>query len=100
MSAERLASCLRGLSHPLRLRLALAFVNGLRTPTDLAEEFTDVSLEVIAYHVRVLRLAELIVLEERVESRGSVFHRYGLSSGGRLVLQRLSPLLRDEHQER
>jgi DNA-binding transcriptional ArsR family regulator len=96
MSTDRLASCLRGLSHPVRLRLALAFVTGSRTPTDLADEFTDVSLEVIAYHVRVLRLAELIVLEERVESNGSIFHRYRLSQRGCLVLQRLSPLLHDD----
>jgi hypothetical protein len=84
---------LRGLGHPVRLRVALAFTAGSRAPSELAGELGPVSLEVVAYHVRVLRLAELLVLAETVESRGSVLHRYELSGRGRVLLDRLAPLL-------
>jgi DNA-binding transcriptional ArsR family regulator len=64
------------LSHPLRPRILAAVVaGGVVCPRELADVL-DVPLERVAYHVRELRAAGVLVLVRTEGRRGAVAHFY------------------------
>lgn len=87
---DGLARIFATLGHPLRLRLLSRFDDRSMSPTELAERSgAGVSLGVVAYHVRILRDAGLLELDELVPVRGSAEHFYRLTDCGHAVRELL-----------
>ncbi len=81
----------KALSHPLRPQILVTLTNrGEASPKEVAAEL-DAPLDVVAYHMRVLRDAECVELVRTEPRRGAVEHYY------RAVLE---PFLDDAQWER
>jgi hypothetical protein len=62
--------------HPLQVRILKKYVaGGIHSPNTLSQQF-DISLNVIAYHVRALRDLDLIKLYDKKQRRGATEHLY------------------------
>ncbi|MBM4353165.1 MAG: helix-turn-helix transcriptional regulator [Deltaproteobacteria bacterium] len=60
--AERLAEVLKGIAHPLRLRLVAALCKGDHTVTDLTEKL-GVRQSAVSQHLAPLRLLGLVSVD-------------------------------------
>jgi DNA-binding transcriptional ArsR family regulator len=74
----------KGLAHPLRLRILSILERGTATPKQIALAL-GVPLENLSYHVRALRDLGFIKLEDRRMVRGAVEHRYSLAARPRVT---------------
>lgn len=87
---DGLARIFATLGHPLRLQLLSQFNDRSMSPTELAERSgAGVSLGVVAYHVRILRDAGLLELDQLEPVRGSAEHFYRLTDCGHAVRELL-----------
>jgi DNA-binding transcriptional ArsR family regulator len=65
----------KAMSHPLRVRLLAMLQEQDASPVELAD-YLDVSLGVVAYHVRTLHQLGLIELVSETRKRGAIEHHY------------------------
>lgn len=65
------------VAHGHRVEIIAALERGSASPSEVARQL-DVPTEKLAYHFRVLAKAGVIELEEKVQVRGAVKHRYRL----------------------
>ncbi|HVX56650.1 MAG TPA: helix-turn-helix domain-containing protein [Candidatus Saccharimonadales bacterium] len=62
--------------HPLQIRILKVYIaGGIHSPNSLSEDF-NLSLNIIAYHVRALRELDLIKLHDTKQRRGATEHLY------------------------
>lgn len=87
---------LNALRHPLRVMIFYALIEGPKSPVEIAREKGE-SVQLISYHVRILRDAGVLVLTSTTPRRGAIEHHYAIVPGiaGSLVemageLQRLA----------
>jgi DNA-binding transcriptional ArsR family regulator len=66
------------LAHPIRLAIMRAAVDQF-SPKQMADSFGDVSLQLVSYHVRILRDAGLLKLTGTEPRRGALEHFYRAS---------------------
>jgi DNA-binding transcriptional ArsR family regulator len=66
---------LKGLSHPLRLRIFALLQERTASPRELAE-WLDATLGAVSYHVRTLHELGLIELVRTSQVRGAIAHHY------------------------
>jgi DNA-binding transcriptional ArsR family regulator len=76
---------LASLAHPARRAALAAIADHPSSPDDIAEA-TDLRLGTVAYHVRALHDAGLIVLDHEERIRGAVKHVYRLAPVNGLAL--------------
>jgi len=69
---------LGALAHPIRLAIMRAAVDEF-SPKQMADTFGDVSLQLVSYHVRILRDAGLLTLSGTEPRRGALEHFYRAS---------------------
>ena len=69
---------LGALAHPIRLSIMSAALDEF-SPKRIAETFDGVSLQLISYHVRILRDAGLLELSRTEPRRGALEHFYRAS---------------------
>jgi DNA-binding transcriptional ArsR family regulator len=79
---------LGALAHPIRLSIMGAALDEF-SPKRIAETFDGVSLQLISYHVRILRDAGLLELSRTEPRRGALEHFYRASPD---AAQRLSSI--------
>jgi DNA-binding transcriptional ArsR family regulator len=65
----------KAMSHPVRIRIVAMLRERKATPSQLAE-WLQLSLGLVAYHVRTLERLGLIELVEETRVRGAVAHHY------------------------
>jgi DNA-binding transcriptional ArsR family regulator len=65
----------KAMSHPVRIRIVAMLRERRATPSQLAE-WLQLSLGLVAYHVRTLERLGLIELVEETRVRGAVAHHY------------------------
>jgi DNA-binding transcriptional ArsR family regulator len=92
--AETIASVLRSLAHPTRVRALFEYRSGELSPTQLADRLGDpaVPLPTLAYHVRHLADAGLIRLTGATPSRGAMEHHYSLTPLGQAAVAALDAI--------
>ena len=81
------AEILGALSHPLRLSVMRAATDEI-SPKKLADAFGE-SVQLVSYHVRILRDAGLLELTRTEPRRGAVEHFYSASSDAATRLDEL-----------
>jgi DNA-binding transcriptional ArsR family regulator len=82
-ATAELATALRALGHPVRIRLLREAEEGVKLSASKAQEWVpDVSLGTLAYHVRCLADAGLLRKAGLVPRRGAVEHLYLLTPLG------------------
>jgi DNA-binding transcriptional ArsR family regulator len=83
----RRAQILQALSHPVRVGILerLAATETAESPRALVRDLGDV-LQTVAYHVRLLAEAELIILDRIEPKYGTVEHFYRLTADGERAL--------------
>jgi DNA-binding transcriptional ArsR family regulator len=88
-ATETVAAICRGLSHPTRVRVLLAFRLGEYSPAQLSRNFDDprLSLPALAYHVRGLAGAGLIELAGTTARGVMVEHSYVLTRRGHTAIR-------------
>ena len=69
---------LGALAHPIRLAIMRAAVDQF-SPKQMADSLGDVSLQLVSYHVRILRDAGLLTLTGTEPRRGALEHFYRAS---------------------
>jgi Helix-turn-helix domain len=84
----------QALAHELRLRALLAFVDGPKSPVQLLRECRsqDANLRSIAYHVQILRRAELVKVSSHRRRRGAVETSFELTDLGFLAVHAIHAL--------
>jgi len=65
----------KAMSHPLRLRLLIRLNERVASPIELARELGE-SVQLVSYHVRILRDLEFVELVSTTPRRGAVEHHY------------------------
>jgi DNA-binding transcriptional ArsR family regulator len=65
----------KALAHPLRQRILLELERGTASPNEISQAL-DEPLNLVAYHVRILREAKCIELVSRRQVRGAIEHFY------------------------
>lgn len=66
------------LAHPIRLTIMRSAAEPF-SPKDMADKLGDVSLQLVSYHVRILRDAGLLQLTSTEPRRGALQHFYKAS---------------------
>lgn len=91
---EALAAMLRAVAHPIRIRVLLEMTDESVSPVALHRTLGEprLTLGALAYHVRGLARAGLIVLTGLTPRRGAVEHSYSLTERGRAVVAALKRL--------
>ncbi len=84
---------LGALAHPIRLAIMRAAVDEF-SPKQMAETFGDVSLQLVSYHVRILRDAGLLTLSGTEPRRGALEHFYRASPDAAARLSDLGATLK------
>ncbi len=69
---------LNAIGHPLRLRILTAATDQV-SPKRLSDMFGDTSVQLVSYHVRILRDAGLLELTDTAQRRGAIEHFYRAS---------------------
>jgi predicted ArsR family transcriptional regulator len=90
----------KALMHPMRVRILLILEEkGPHSPNQLSK-ILDESLNLVAYHVRVLEKYELIELVDTKQRRGATEHFYALTEGTPVVgvTSAISKLLSEDQQ--
>lgn len=83
---ENIARSVAGLAHPLRLTLLRTLLErGESSPRDLAPLVSE-SIPLVAYHVRELAEAGLLINSRTVPVRGALKHYYVASDRGERLL--------------
>lgn len=70
---------LNAIGHPLRLRILSAASDEI-SPKRLSESLGDTSVQLVSYHVRILRDAGLLELTDTKQRRGAIEHFYRASN--------------------
>jgi DNA-binding transcriptional ArsR family regulator len=95
--ARRLAAALKGLAHPVRLRVLAEAEEGVKlSASKLQANMPDVALGTVSYHVRCLAQAGLLDGAGGAPRRGAIERFYVLSPVGlqlRALLGQLSAAL-------
>lgn len=95
--ARRLAAALKGLAHPVRLRVLAEAEEGVKlSASKLQTNMPDVALGTVSYHVRCLAQAGLLDGAGGAPRRGAIERFYVLSPVGlqlRALLGQLSAAL-------
>jgi DNA-binding transcriptional ArsR family regulator len=65
----------KALAHPLRQRILLELERGVASPNEVSQALGE-PLNLVAYHVRILREAKCVELVSRRQVRGAVEHFY------------------------
>jgi DNA-binding transcriptional ArsR family regulator len=65
----------KALAHPLRQRILLELERGVASPNEISQALEE-PLNLVAYHVRILREAKCIELVSRRQVRGAIEHFY------------------------
>jgi len=84
---------LGALAHPIRLAIMRAAVDEF-SPKQMADTFGDVSLQLVSYHVRILRDAGLLTLSGTEPRRGALEHFYRASPDAAAQLAELGATLK------
>ena len=84
---------LGALAHPIRLAIMRAAVEEF-SPKQMADAFGDVSLQLVSYHVRILRDAGLLTLAGTEPRRGALEHFYRASADAAPRLAELGETLK------
>jgi DNA-binding transcriptional ArsR family regulator len=69
------AKTAKALAHPLRQRILLELERGVASPNEISQAI-DEPLNLVAYHVRILRDAKCVELVSRRQVRGAIEHFY------------------------
>lgn len=79
---EDVLKAVEACGHPLRLRILLdVHAAGQTSPNQVAQRL-NAPLNLVAYHVRIMRTGRLLELRRRGQVRGAIEHFYGLSEAG------------------
>jgi len=65
----------KALAHPLRQRILLELERGVASPNEVSQAL-DEPLNLVAYHMRILREAKCVELVSRRQVRGAIEHFY------------------------
>ncbi len=65
----------KAIGHPLRMRLLARLNERVSSPVELARELGE-SVQLVSYHVRILRDLEFVELVRTTPRRGAVEHHY------------------------
>jgi DNA-binding transcriptional ArsR family regulator len=85
---------LAALAHPIRLAI-MRTAAGEFSPKTTADALGDVSLQLVSYHVRILRDAGLLTLTRTEPRRGALEHFYRATPEASGRLRRLGAALID-----
>lgn len=69
----------RGLAHPLRVRILSVLNDRVASPNELSKELEE-GLSQVSYHIKVLKDFEMIEMTHAVPRRGAVEHYYRATS--------------------
>ena len=65
----------KALAHPLRQRILLELERGVASPNEVSQALNE-PLNLVAYHMRILREAKCVELVSRRQVRGAIEHFY------------------------
>lgn len=98
--ARRVARVCGGVGHPVRVRALQALAAGRTSPSKLAQQLGDVSVGVVAYHLRILLRAGLVERAGTGVNRAAIEHFYALSQAGEATLAIIGDIARSRRRSR
>ncbi len=88
---------LDAMLHPIRLRAIQELTRGPRSTSELAERLADVPASSLYRHMKALRDAGIVTVEERRPARGAIERVYTLARAARLSAEDVASISDEDH---